>query len=172
MAAGGGIAQACLIHQVSTQQRRRVRLGMLTQARQRLGLDQAVRIDEGQPARTAVGSALIAGHREPGVVRIGDETQARISQCMPLHDLDSLIDDEHLHATGMIRTVTHPSEGAIRELGVPVKLSATPAATEQQPAPPLGQHSRQVLVEAGYTRQQIQALEASGATRCNEDSSA
>ncbi|MEO9101420.1 MAG: CoA transferase [Burkholderiales bacterium] len=92
--------------------------------------------------------------------------------CMPLHDLDSLIDDEHLHATGMIRTVTHPSEGAIRELGVPVKLSATPAATEQQPAPRLGQHSRQVLAEAGYTQQQIQALAASGATRCNEDPSA
>ena len=123
-------------------------------------------------ARTKHINDLYAMVAEALRTRDNAEWQALLTEadipCMPMHDLDSLIDDAHLQATGMIRTVTHPTEGAMRELGVPVKLSATPARNEQRPAPRLGQHSRQVLSEAGYTPQQIDALEAGGVTRCNE----
>ena len=84
--------------------------------------------------------------------------------CMPLQDIDSLIDDPHLKAIGMIKTVVHPTEGEIRQIGVPVKLSATPVATEQRPAPGLGQHSEEVLREAGFTDDEVQVLQTQGAT--------
>ena len=84
--------------------------------------------------------------------------------CMPLQDIDSLVDDPHLKAMGMIKTVIHPTEGEIRQIGVPVKLSATPVLTEQRPAPGLGQHSEEVLREAGFTESEVRTLQAQGAT--------
>jgi crotonobetainyl-CoA:carnitine CoA-transferase CaiB-like acyl-CoA transferase len=80
-----------------------------------------------------------------------------------LHDVDSLIADEHLVQTGFMQTVTHPTEGLIRELGVPIRLSGTPVAAQQQPAPTLGQHSEEVLLAAGLSAQELRSLVASGA---------
>jgi len=85
--------------------------------------------------------------------------------CMPLHDLDSLTHDPHLAAVGMIRQVVHPTEGAMRQIGVPVRLSGTPVLDEQRPAPLLGQHSADILREAGYTTEAIESLRARGITR-------
>jgi len=85
--------------------------------------------------------------------------------CMPLHDIDSLTKDPHLEAVGMIRQVTHPTEGAMRQIGVPVRLSGTPVLDEQKPAPQLGQHSGEILREAGYSAQAIESLMARGITR-------
>jgi len=85
--------------------------------------------------------------------------------CMPLHDIDSLTKDPHLEAVGMIRQVMHPTEGAMRQIGVPVRLSGTPVLDEQKPAPQLGQHSGEILREAGYSAQAIESLMARGITR-------
>lgn len=85
--------------------------------------------------------------------------------CMPMHDLDSLISDPHLVATGFLREVDHPSEGRLRQIGVPVRLSGTPVASEQRPAPRLGEHSAEVLQEIGYDAERIQRMAAAGATR-------
>ena len=49
--------------------------------------DEAIRVHERQPSSSTRRGALVAGHREAGVVRIGDETQARIGQRMSLRDL-------------------------------------------------------------------------------------
>lgn len=81
-----------------------------------------------------------------------------------LHDVDSLITDEHLVQTGFMQTVTHPTEGLIRELGVPIRLSGTPVAAQQQPAPTLGQHGEEVLLGAGLSAQELRSLVSSGAT--------
>jgi crotonobetainyl-CoA:carnitine CoA-transferase CaiB-like acyl-CoA transferase len=48
-------------------------------------------------------------------------------------------------------------------LGVPVKLSRTPAAPVRAPGPGLGEHTRGVLAEAGYSPEEIDALHESGA---------
>lgn len=85
--------------------------------------------------------------------------------CMPLHDIDSLTKDPHLEAVGMIRQVTHPTEGAMRQIGVPVRLSGTPVLDEQKPAPQLGQHSEEILREAGFSAQAIESLMVRGITR-------
>ena len=83
---------------------------------------------------------------------------------MPLHSLESLIDDPHLAATGFFSIREHPSEGLVREIAVPSTWSGTqPSAT--RPAPRLGEHSREILAEAGYSQQQIEELLAAGVTR-------
>lgn len=88
---------------------------------------------------------------------------------MPLHDLDSLIEDEHLVKTGFVREVEHPTEGRIRQIGVPVRLSGTPPASELRPAPRLGEHSAEVLREIGYSEERIQRLTHSGAIRLDAE---
>jgi crotonobetainyl-CoA:carnitine CoA-transferase CaiB-like acyl-CoA transferase len=58
----------------------------------------------------------------------------------------------------MLQDVQHPSEGHVREIGVPVSFSGTPGLAVQKPAPHLGQHSAEVLREAGLSDADIQHL--------------
>jgi crotonobetainyl-CoA:carnitine CoA-transferase CaiB-like acyl-CoA transferase len=83
---------------------------------------------------------------------------------MPLNTPDDLLRDEHLAAIDFFPIVDHPSEGALRYVGVPVVMSRTPAPFPT-PAPRLGEHSQEVLGEAGYSQSEIDALVESGATR-------
>ncbi|WP_265733758.1 CoA transferase, partial [Acinetobacter baumannii] len=50
----------------------------------------------------------------------------------PLHDLDSLIDDPHLAAVGLLKTIEHPTEGRLRVAG--------PAATWSKTQPSIRSH--------------------------------
>ncbi|WP_171963313.1 CaiB/BaiF CoA transferase family protein [Bordetella trematum] len=65
---------------------------------------------------------------------------------MPLHTLESLMDDPHLKATGFFRTLHHPTEGPIRDMAPLGRWSATPTAT-RRPAPTLGEHTKEILSE-------------------------
>jgi len=94
---------------------------------------------------------------------VGRLNQADIP-CMPMHNIDSLLQDPHLRAVGMLQQVEHPSEGKMLEIGVPVRFSGTPHLPQQKPAPRLGQHSEQVLREAGWNAEAIEALQHAGAT--------
>lgn len=86
---------------------------------------------------------------------------------MPMNSPADLLEDQHLRQTGFIREVTHPTEGAIRTTGNPTSWSRTPPDPEVSPAPLLGQHSAEILTEAGYSEQQIQQLIATGVTTCH-----
>ena len=81
---------------------------------------------------------------------------------MPLHTLDSLIDDPHLADVGLIEHFDHPSEGRIMGAANPTLWSDTPPSPERH-APRLGEHSREVLLEAGYSEREIDDLLATGA---------
>ena len=82
---------------------------------------------------------------------------------MPMHTLESLLDDPHLRAVGFLQTVEHPSEGRIRSMAVPSTWSRTPPEVTRL-APRLGEHSAQILAEAGYSPEDIAALAAGGVT--------
>jgi crotonobetainyl-CoA:carnitine CoA-transferase CaiB-like acyl-CoA transferase len=82
---------------------------------------------------------------------------------MPLQTLDALIDDPHLAAIGFLETVEHPSEGRMKSIGLPTRWSQTQARASR-PAPRLGEHSLEVLAEAGYTRSEIETLLSQGVT--------
>lgn len=81
---------------------------------------------------------------------------------MPMHTLESLLDDPHLRATGFFQMEDHPSEGRIRSMRSPISWKNNKAA-RPKPAPRLGQHTRDVLAELGYTPEQIEAMLQAGA---------
>ena len=64
-------------------------------------------------------------------------------------------------ASGMIVEQDHPRAGRFKTIATPVKLGATPG-TIRTPAPALGEHTREILSEAGLTADEIDALAASG----------
>lgn len=80
----------------------------------------------------------------------------------PLHDLDSLIDDPHLAAVGLIQSVEHPTEGTLRVAGPAATWSRTPPSIRTHP-PNLGEHGREILREAGLAEAEIAALLEEGA---------
>jgi formyl-CoA transferase len=80
---------------------------------------------------------------------------------MPVHDLQSILKDPHLVANDFFAQVEHPSEGPIRSMRVAATWSETPAQPERL-APQLGQHSREILAEAGFSPDEIAALVKSG----------
>lgn len=81
----------------------------------------------------------------------------------PMHSLESLLEDEHLAKVGFFQRVEHPSEGPMVSLRPPSRWSGTPPSVRRL-APRLGQHSAEVLREAGYGEAELKALFASGAS--------
>ena len=82
---------------------------------------------------------------------------------MVVNSLDDLMTDEHLTAVGFWQTLEHPTEGRIRMPGVPATFSKTPGSIRRHP-PRLGEHSVEVLREAGLTPDEIDALLEDGVT--------
>ena len=80
---------------------------------------------------------------------------------MPYHTLDSLMDDPHLADAGFFQTVEHPTEGRIRNMRLPNKTSFAPRR-KFMGAPKLGQHSVEVLRDAGLGDAEIETLIDSG----------
>ena len=82
----------------------------------------------------------------------------------PYHTLESLMDDPHLKDAGFFEAVEHPTEGRIWNMRVANTFSGG-ARAAWRPAPKLGQHTREVLREAGYTDEDVESLIASGVAR-------
>jgi crotonobetainyl-CoA:carnitine CoA-transferase CaiB-like acyl-CoA transferase len=83
---------------------------------------------------------------------------------MPMNSPQDLLDDRHLQAVGFIRNAEHPTEGRLRTTGNPTSWSHTPLDAHAAPAPRLGQHSAEVLREAGYSPEEIEKMMADGIT--------
>lgn len=83
---------------------------------------------------------------------------------MVVNGLDDLIHDPHLEASGFWQEVDHPDEGRIRMSSPPMNFSETPASIRRL-APRLGQHSVEILREAGFEEDVIEQMLAAGETR-------
>jgi crotonobetainyl-CoA:carnitine CoA-transferase CaiB-like acyl-CoA transferase len=84
---------------------------------------------------------------------------------IPVQRMNSLADllaDPHLAAIGYFREVEHPTEGRIRSLAVPSEWSES-APEYRRHAPRLGEHTREVLREAGLAEAEIERMIAGGA---------
>jgi crotonobetainyl-CoA:carnitine CoA-transferase CaiB-like acyl-CoA transferase len=79
----------------------------------------------------------------------------------PSHTLESLFADEHLNDVGLFQTRLHPSEGGIVDIALPNKTEAL-ARSDYVPPPLQGEHTREVLVELGYSLSEIDATVTSG----------
>jgi crotonobetainyl-CoA:carnitine CoA-transferase CaiB-like acyl-CoA transferase len=92
--------------------------------------------------------ALIPILNEIFGTRPADEWLARLEEAgVPAGRIKSVAEvceSEHLKARGMIVTLAHPTAGALRVMGVPIRLHGTPGAVTSAP-PVLGQHTEVVL---------------------------
>jgi len=82
----------------------------------------------------------------------------------PVLDLDEALSGELVAAREMVVSLDQPgADQPVRLLGLPFKLSRTPGDPVRAPGPGLGEHTRDVLKEAGYTSAEVDALLESGA---------
>lgn len=80
-----------------------------------------------------------------------------------VNSLDDLFTDPHLEAVGFWQDFDHPTEGKLKMPGFPVKFSETPA-TIRKHAPNFGEHSLEILAEAGVDEETIKQMIQSKAT--------
>jgi len=80
----------------------------------------------------------------------------------PVYGYDELLKDPQIAENGTFVTYDHPTEGRVTTPGFPIKFSKTPSSVARG-APLAGEHSRQVLADAGYSPADIDRLIASGA---------
>jgi alpha-methylacyl-CoA racemase len=93
------------------------------------------------------------------------EFASRHDCCLePVLDLDEVLGGDLVAARDMVVELEQPgSDRRVRLLGLPFKLSRTPGDPIRAPGPGLGEHTRDILAEAGYTAEEIDALHEVGA---------
>ena len=84
--------------------------------------------------------------------------------CGPINTYADVFADEQIAARNMVVQTDHPTLGRLRTLGTPLKMSRTPPRPGRA-APLLGQHTDEVLREAGYTPGELTAFRAAGLIR-------
>jgi crotonobetainyl-CoA:carnitine CoA-transferase CaiB-like acyl-CoA transferase len=82
--------------------------------------------------------------------------------CGPINSIADMAADPQTVAREMVIELQHPVAGLTRALGLPIKLSATPGKVNSA-APLLGQHTREVLLEYGFSPAEIDGLYAANA---------
>ena len=86
-----------------------------------------------------------------------EELRQRDICVAPVYGMDEVFADPHVQARGMVAEVEHPEFGTVRQVGVGPKFSDTPGAVRTT-APRRGEHTDEVLQEAGYSEDEIRAL--------------
>ena len=80
-----------------------------------------------------------------------------------VNSLEDLFHDPHLEAVDFWKSFDHPTEGQLKMPGFPSKFSKTPASIRKH-APKLGEHSKEILAEAGIDEETINKMLDSKAT--------
>jgi len=100
------------------------------------------------------------------VTETRDAWIARLDQagipCGPILDYEGALNTPQAIAREMTVAVEHPRLGRLRTLGTPLKMSATPLNPRGR-APMLGEHTDMVLLDAGYSDDEIEQLRYAGA---------
>jgi crotonobetainyl-CoA:carnitine CoA-transferase CaiB-like acyl-CoA transferase len=89
----------------------------------------------------------------------------------PILSIPEVLSHPQTRAREMVVETEHRRLGRVKSLGFPIKLSATPGAVTRS-APVLGEHTREVLLEYGYSQAQIDALVHEGAVLAADEESA
>ena len=77
--------------------------------------------------------------------------------CAPVKDIEAALNDPQVAHNQMVVDMRDPEVGAIRTVGIPVKLEGTPGSVRRTP-PRLGQHTNEVLAELGFSPEEIRTL--------------
>ena len=79
----------------------------------------------------------------------------------PIYDMEQVYRDPQIMARDMVVELEDETLGTLRNIGVPVKLSETPGSIRHR-APALGEHSQEILLQAGYTEADVEDLVEAG----------
>ena len=82
-------------------------------------------------------------------------------RCDPCLTYDEISAHPQTEANEIVYTTHHAIRGETKMLGVPVRLKETPGCP-QGPAPLLGEHTEEILLEMGFTSEDIETLESEG----------
>jgi crotonobetainyl-CoA:carnitine CoA-transferase CaiB-like acyl-CoA transferase len=85
----------------------------------------------------------------------------------PVLDIGQMHADPQTLARDMIVETTHPTAGPVKAIGLPIKFSETPGGVHRA-APLLGQHTREVLRDHGFSNAEIDQMAAQGAIQTPE----
>ncbi len=77
--------------------------------------------------------------------------------CGPIYSIDEVFSDPQVKHLGMEHPVSHPELGDIKLVGQPIKMSRY-ESRKGMPTPGRGQHTLEILLEMGYTREEIQSF--------------
>ena len=76
----------------------------------------------------------------------------------PINDLADVFSDPQVLARDMFQEIPHPTLGAIKQTGLPIKFSGTPGGLDRHP-PLLGEHNSEILEELGYSGPDIKEMQ-------------
>jgi formyl-CoA transferase len=112
-------------------------------------------------ARVANRSALISRIEEVTTKESASFWLARFEErgipCGPINTYADALADPQVLARKMVVELEHPTHGRVRTIGPPVKMSVTPPAIRRR-APMLGEHTAEVLREAGFNDAEISRI--------------
>ena len=87
----------------------------------------------------------------------------------PIYNMEQVYRDPQVLARKMLVDTEDPELGTVHNIGVPVKLSATPGSIRRR-APALGEHSAEILLERGFSEEEVEGLLAEGVILANQGS--
>ncbi len=87
----------------------------------------------------------------------------------PIYNMEQVYRDPQVLAREMLVDTDDPDLGTIHNIGIPVKLSSTPGSIRRR-APALGEHSAEVLLEHGFTDEEVADLLSEGVILANQGS--
>jgi crotonobetainyl-CoA:carnitine CoA-transferase CaiB-like acyl-CoA transferase len=118
---------------------------------------QAARVDNSQEAYDLLGEMMA----ERTTAEWRRDLDAADIPVTSVNSLEDLLEDEQLVASGFWRMEEHPTEGTVRMTDPPIRFTNNPSSFRRM-QPHLGQHSREILAEAGYSDSEISALFEAG----------
>lgn len=74
-----------------------------------------------------------------------------------INNMETVFNSEQVAVREMLQTITHPTAGELKMIGIPLKFQHTPGSIERHP-PLLGEHTDEILQQLGHNIQEIQQL--------------
>ena len=109
------------------------------------------RIENGKEISEKLKAAFLLKTRDEWIEEM---SKARVP-CTPVLTMEEVFADQHILHRGLVEEISDPKLGKIKQVPFPAKLSETPAEIKSPP-PGMGEHTEEVLLDFGYTKEEIE----------------
>lgn len=80
----------------------------------------------------------------------------------PINAIDEVFADPQVEYVGIARPIAHPTRGEVRCVGQAINLSRTKQPTKMRPSPEMGEHTSEILLDLGYSPDDVNKLKENG----------